>query len=39
MAVKVREAMDRITNIKVSHSAATTVDTVYLLNGNRVGHN
>jgi predicted RecA/RadA family phage recombinase len=32
MAVKVREAMDRITTLKYTHSAATVTDTVYLLN-------
>jgi predicted RecA/RadA family phage recombinase len=33
MSVKVREAMDRITTIKYTHSSATVKDTIYYLNG------
>ena len=32
-AVLIRDAMDQIRTIKYTHSAATTTDTVYLLNG------
>lgn len=37
MAVKVRSSLESLVQLKVAHSAATTVDTVYLLNGSRVG--
>jgi predicted RecA/RadA family phage recombinase len=37
MAVKIRSALETLVTVKVSHSAATTVDNIYLLNGSRVG--
>ena len=37
MAVKIRSALENLVTVKVGHSAATTVDTIYLLNGSRVG--